>query len=134
MSDNEIEKRTSLWVALFILFMSLVYIFVSLGKATWINYIAIGWGLFLSIFLFLQAGIAEYFREKAYRRIGVGDIIVWLTIIVETGVFVNNLLLFSGVQNQAPTWLISFARTTGITTGVTAGVLAVVHLLFGRFK
>ena len=132
--SNQVEKRTSMWMGAFIIVMAIIYILTTLGKTDWISWIAIIFGFFLAIFLFIQSGILTYFNKEEYRKIGIGDIVVMLTIIFAVGVFLNTLLLLQVIQNIAPAWLTSFATTVGVTVGVGAGVLGIIHVIFPRFK
>lgn len=134
MADGKSEKNTSLWVGLLVLVLSIVYILVSLGKSDWVKIISIIWGFFLTGFLFFQAGVTDYFRKKDYRKIGFGDIVVWLTVGVAFMTLVNTFMMISSVGKMLPEWLTSFAKATGIFVGVTGGVLAIVHMLMPRFK
>jgi hypothetical protein len=131
---DKIEKRTSMWMGIFITVLALIYILTTLGKTTWISWIAIVFGFFLAGFLFIQSGILTYFKKDEYRKIGVGDVVVWLTIIFAVGVLLNTLLIIEALKNIAPEWLISFSRTIGVTVGVGAGILGIVHIFFPRFK
>jgi len=133
-NEKNTEKKTSLWMGIFVLVMSLVYILVSLGKTDWIKWIALIWGFFIAGFLFIQSGIVTYFRKKDYRKIGFGDVVVWITVGVAFIVTINSLLLIGILNNSAPTWLKSFSSMTGVVVGSLAGILAIVHMIMPRFK
>ena len=134
MSEKNIEKQTSLWMGLFILVMALMYILASLGKVDWLRYIAVIFGFFLAGFLFIQSGIRVYFQRQEYKKISIGDFVVFATIIFAAGILINSFLLIEALKNISPNWLLSFSRVTGIIAGTGAGILAVVHLLLPRFK
>jgi len=131
---DKIEKRTSMWMGALIIVLALVYILTTLGKTDWVSWIAIIFGFFLAGFLFVQSGIFTYFKRDEYKKISVGDIIVWLTIIFAAGVLLNTFLLIESLNNIAPEWLLSFATTIGVTVGIGAGILGIVHVIFPRFK
>jgi len=133
MTDN-IEKRTSMWMGLFIIVLALIYIFTTLGKTEWITWISIIFGFFLAGFLFIQSGIVTYFKKDDYKKIGLEDLVVWLTIIFAVGVLLNTILLIETISNVSPEWLISFATTIGVTTGVGASILGITYVIFPRFK
>jgi len=131
---DKIEKRTSMWMGAFIIVLAIVYILTTLGKTDWVSWIAIIFGFFLVVFLFIQSGILIYFNKEEYRKIGIGDVVVWLTVIFAAGVFINTLLLIQIIKNVTPLWVISFATTIGVTVGIGAGILGIVHVIFPRFK
>ena len=134
------EQKTTLWTGVSLVILSLVYVFVTLGELEWIRWLAVVFGVYLSIFLFVQAGIIEYFREKEYETIGFGDVVVWLTVIVAVLVFINTALLVGIIGAYIPEWitsqewLMSLTRTMGIITGIVAGLLGIAHILSPRFK
>lgn len=131
---GETEKKASVWMGAFILLSSIVYLLVVFGSQRWLQILAGIAGLFLAMFLIIQAGIVEYFRKKDYRKLGPGDVVVWLTFIVGAGVLVNSLLLFGIVSQNAPQWILTFSTTTGVITGIIGIILAIVHMAMPRFK
>lgn len=132
--ENKIEKKTSMWLGMFVVVMSIVYIFVTLGRTNWITYIAIIWGLFLSVFLFLEAGVMDYFRKKEWRKIGFGDVVVWLSIGFGAVILVNSLLLIGTLKDSVPLWISNFAATNGVIAGVGGAILGIIHIMMPRFK
>lgn len=133
MKDN-LGQKTITWMAVLVLVMSLIYIFVTLGKTTWLQWLAIIWGFFLAGFLFIQSGIITYFQRKEYKSFGFGDIIVFLTVVAGALVFVNSLLIIQSVKDVAPLWLVSMSNTLGVITGISGGVLAILHMFTPRFS
>ena len=136
----EEEQKTMLWTGLLLVVLSLIYIFVTLGRIDLIRWVAVFFGAYLSIFLFVQAGIIEYFRKKEYKTIGFGDIVVWLTVIVAVLVLINTALLIGIIGAYIPEWitsqewLMSLTRTIGVIIGILAGLLGIAHILSPRFK
>lgn len=133
MSDNT-EKRVALWLGLSIFLASILYVLVLLGDEKWLQITAGIVGLFLGGFLFAQAGVMEYFRRKEYKTVTPSDFVVWITIVISAGVFINSALLFGIVSQNAPQWLITFSQTTGYIVGGIGALLALVHAIMPRFK
>lgn len=133
MKEN-IEKRTGLWLGLFILVMSIVYIFVTLGKTTWINWIAVIWGFFLGGLLILEAGVLTYFQKKDWKKLSFGDIIVWLSVAFAVVIIINTILIFGTLRESAPVWLVNFSTITGLTAGIGGAILGILHMTMSRFK
>lgn len=131
---KNIEKKTALWMGLFVLVMSIIYILVTLGKADWVTWIAVVWGFFLAGLLILEAGIIDYFRKKEYKKIGFGDLVVWFSVAFAIIVAINSALLIGALRSSAPEWLVSFASTTGVIAGIGAGILGIIHILMPKFK
>lgn len=134
MIKTNIEEKSRLWLGLFVLVLSVVYILATLGKTSWTAYIAIIFGYFLVGFLYIEGGIREYFRRKEYKRISFGDFIVWTTIFFGTVVLINTTLLFQTIRDSAPEWLITFVASTGVVAGVISGILGIVYIFTPRFK
>lgn len=134
MVNSNIEKKTSLWLGMFVVVMSIVYIFVSLGKTNWIEWIALIWGLFLGVFLLLEAKVLTYFAKKDYKKIGFGDAVVIGSLIFGIVIILNSLLLIGAVKDLSPAWLISFGSTTGVVAGVIGALLGILHIAMPRFK
>jgi len=133
-SENKIQKQTSLWIGLALLAFSVMYALVSLGRTEWLSWMAVGSGLFISVFLFIQAGVFEYFRKKDYRKIGFGDVVVWTTVAVSIAIFLNSLFLIQFIGNAVPSALRTFLANVGVITGSLGGLLAILHIFMPRFK
>lgn len=135
MGSVNFEKKSRFWIGLFILVMSLIYVLVSWGKTDWTRWIAVVWGFFLVGFLFIEAGIIEYFRQKKYQQIGLNDFVVWVTIITGAILFLNTILLLNIIPVETvPEWLTTFLRTNGTVVGVIAGILGGFYTLTGKPK
>lgn len=134
MVEKKITKRSNFWLGIFVLVMSILYILVTLGKTTWVQWIAMVWGFFLGGFLLIEAQVIAYFREKRYKKIAVGDFVVFGSLIFGAVIIINSLLLVGIIQSSAPLWLTNFATTMGVIAGSVGGLLGIAHLLLPRFK
>ena len=114
MVEQKISKKTNLWLGVFVLVMSVIYILVTIGQTAWINWIAMVWGFFLGGFLLIEGQIIAYFREKRYRKLTVGDFVVFASLIFGVVIIINSFLLIGILQESAPSWLVSFATTMGM--------------------
>jgi|GEM_PF-6010288 len=127
-------SKTNLWIGSIVVLMGLGYLLTSLGQVDYVRYIFTAFGIILSVFLFIEAGVIQYFKKENYKQIGFGDIVVFGTIIVATGVLLNSILVFQAVRDVMPSWLASFATTTGVLFGVLGIIAGVLHITFPRFK
>ena len=134
MDKKNLGQKTVRWMSAFLLVMFIIYGLVSLGKTDWLNWIAIVFGFFISGFLFIQSGIVEYLRKKDYKKLGVGDFVVWLSVAVGVLIALNSILLINVVKEAAPLWLTNFATSIGVGSAVVGSVVSIVHLFAGRFK
>src|SRR4030042_3379728 len=105
---TNLEKASSLWIGLFILVMSVIYVFVTIGQTDWVIWISIVWGVFLSILLFIESGIIVYFQKKDYKKLTMGDGIVFLTLIIATGILMNTIFLINVVSDIIPSYILNF--------------------------
>lgn len=130
----KVEKTTRFLLAILGIIIALMFIFVSWGKAEWTLYMGLIGSGFLALFLLTEGAIWEYYRKKDFRKIGLGDIISWLTFGTGVLMIVSFLLLIQIIQNTAPEWLLSFMAVYGTTIGILAGVLFIYHIFTPRPK
>lgn len=130
----DVEKKTQVWLGSLILVLSLVYVFASLGRIDWVLWVAVIFGLFLSVFLFIEGGIYDYWRRKAYKQISANDFLVWLTMFTSAVVLINTLALVPILQDKIPEVVLNFVRPIGITTGVIAGILGAIYVIVPKPK
>jgi len=116
------RKLFGLWVV----FLAVIYIFANLGKISWVLWIAVGSGLFLSVFLWGQVGATSYLKKKGWKSVSASDFVVWVTMFVSGVVFVNSLTLIPIIGSSVPQSILTFTRGIGITTGLIAGILALI--------
>lgn len=128
------QNKTNLWIGAIVSLMGLGYLLTSLGQADYIKYIFSVFGVLLSVFLFIEAGIIQYFKNENYKQIGFGDFVVFGTIIIATGVLLNSILIFQAIKDVFPLWLSNFATTTGVLFGILGIIAGVLHIAFPRFK
>jgi len=126
--------KSNIWIGAIVILMGLGYLLTSLGQAEYLRYIYATFGILLSAFLFVEAGIIQYFKSENYKQIGFGDIVVFGTVIVATGVLLNSIIIFQALRDVFPAWLNSFAMTTGILFGVLGMVAGILHIAYPRFK
>lgn len=125
---TDMRNTTKVILSILALLIAVMYIFVSWGKATWLQYIALISSGFIAIFLLSKGAIYDYFRKKEYKKIGFGDVIAWVTFGTGILMLVSFLLLIQVIQNQAPDWLLTFMAGYGTTIGILAGILVVYHM------
>jgi len=116
------------------IFLSLVYIFASLGKIDWVVWIAFGAGIFLSFFLLSQAGVSSYLKRKGWRSISANDFVIGLTVFISGVVFLNSIFLFGVVRNRIPEAVLTFTTSIGVTSGLIAGILALIFVFTSKPK
>src|SRR3990167_580386 len=130
----DVEKKTQSWLGAFILVLSLIYVFASLGKLDWVVWIAIAFGVFLSILLISEGGVYSYWKSKGYRKIDSGDFLVWMTMFVSGVVFLNSIALIGVVKDWFPDAVLNFLSIVGVTSGIIAGLLGAVYVLVPKPK
>lgn len=128
------QNKVNIWVGSIVALMSVGYLLTSLGQAEYIMYIFSTFGIILSLFLFAQAGLIQYFKSENYKRIGLGDLVVFTTIIVATGVLLNSIIIFQAIKDAIPVWLSNFATTTGVLFGILGIIFGIIHIMYPRFK
>ena len=126
------EKSTQMILAVLGIIITLLFILVSMGKADWLQWIALIAGAFLGLVLWTEGAIYAYFKSSGYRKIGFGDIIVWASFVVGAILITQAIFLLNALQNQMPVWLEKFLSVSGITIGILAGILFAYHLYAPR--
>ena len=129
----KIEKKTQTILAVAAMVAAVVYIFTSFGKLEWIQWVSAIFGFFLAGVLYSESAIGAYLKSKGYKKISYKDFVVWVTVVVATGVVMNSLLMVEGIKNKAPEWLITFSTTTAVITGIVAALLAILHLVSQKY-
>jgi hypothetical protein len=130
--DKQSYKNTSLWLGISIGVLSLLYLFVTMGKAEWTIYIASTAGVILSLTLLIQAHILTYIRTKSYMHIGFGDFVVIGTTLFAVVIFMNSLLLIQQIGNIVPTYLFNFTKSVGIIGAVGGIALGLLNAIYPR--
>lgn len=130
--DKQSYKNTSLWLGISIGVLSLLYLFVTMGKAEWTIYIASISGIILSGTLLVQAHLLAWIRTKSYMHIGFGDFVVIGTTLFAVVIFMNSLLLIQQIGNIVPTYLFNFTKSVGITGAVGGIILGIINASYPR--
>lgn len=126
------EKKSEKWFGVTILLLSIMLIFSSLGKTNWLVYISGAFSILLGFILYIEGGVRDYLRRKAYKNVSTGDFIVWASFIFGTFLIINGITLFLG--DLATGWFFSFVKTNGVIGGTISGILAIFLLLIPRPK
>lgn len=121
----KLEDSGRKWFGLWVLFLAIIYVLASLGKISWVQWIAVGSGIFLSLFVIGQAGVWDYLRQKRYKSIGFGDIMVWIALFFAGVLFLNSIFLIPFIGTTAPSWIVNFTTGIGVTAGIIVGLLAI---------
>ena len=130
----DIEKKTQGWLGALVLVLSLVYIFASLGKIDWVLWIAVIFGVFLSIFLFIEGGVYHYWKSKGYKKVDAGDFLVWLTMFVSGAIFLNSMSFVGVIGDRMPEVVLSFLSMIGVVTGIIGGILGAIYVIVPKPK
>ncbi|MBU0958830.1 MAG: hypothetical protein KKB31_02675 [Nanoarchaeota archaeon] len=125
MFDVKVEKGSGKWFGITILLLSVLLVLSSLGKVSWIQWIAVVFSIILGFFLWREGGVRDYLRSKGYKKVTGNDLIVWLSFIFGTFLILNGIFLINIIRNSAPGWLTSFISTSGVIGGVVSGLLAI---------
>lgn len=129
-----IEKRSQAILGWLIVLLSVIYGLASLGKVEWIVWVAIVFGVFLSMFLFIEGGIYSYWKKGGYRHVDSGDFLVWVTMFVSGAIFINSIALIGVVRDWLPEMVLSFLATIGLIVAVIGSILGVMYALVPKPK
>jgi hypothetical protein len=129
-----IEKGSQFWLGLFILASSIVYTLSSLGRADWVVWMSVVFGIVLSMFLVSEGGVYSYWKSKGYKRVSANDLIIWVTMFVAGCVFLNSIALIAVVKDYFPLMVLDFLSKIGIATGIIAGILGIVYIFIPKPK
>ena len=133
-SGRSFERKAGIWLGLSILLLSIIYLATTLEDLSWVRWIAVFFGFLVVLILIIEGGIFNYFAQKGYQSISFSDIVIWLTLITATLIFVNTSLLIPVLQSKAPEWLISITRTSGVILGSMGILLGIIYMISGFFK
>ncbi|MFA5724387.1 MAG: hypothetical protein WC979_09095 [Candidatus Pacearchaeota archaeon] len=124
----KMEKGTKWTLSGFIFLISLGYIFSSLGKSDWTQWTSAGLGILFGVFIFSEAGVLGYIKNKGWKKITFSDIVVWVSFMLGTILIVNSFLIIQSIREYAPMWLTNFLGLTGAIAGGLAGIFAILML------
>jgi hypothetical protein len=129
------EKLTQTILGIFAILMLIIFTVASLGaKYDFTKYVIMITGFVLSLTLISEAGVYQYFRSKSYKKIGFGDVVVLLAILLAGSVLINSFLMISMLSEVAPTWLITYSQASGTTIGILGLIVAIVLMITPRVK
>ena len=133
-SISRLEKDSVRWIGAFLMAMFVLYFLSSLGKVEWLNYVSMIFGFFLAGWLFIESQVINYIRKKEYKKIGVGDFVVFLSVIASIGLLINSLLMLNFIKSASPLWLVNFSLAIAIVVSVIGIFLSIIHFFSPRFK
>ena len=120
----KIEKGSEKGLGAFVILISLMLIFTSLGKTTWLMYISGAFSLVLGTLFYFEGGVRDYLKKKKYKSIDGNDLIVWSAFVFGTFLIINGIMIFLG--NMANGGFFNFIRSSGIIGGALAGILGII--------
>jgi len=128
------DKFNNLWTlgATIVLFVG--YILFSLGKESGLKTVFAIVGILLAVYLIAQAGIIQYFKKENYKSLGLGDIVVFGTLIIAGAIIINSVMFFPSISGIIPVKIANFATTNAIILAVIGIVLAIIHYISARFN
>ena len=130
--DIERKSRIILSVLSFIsviFFLAFVY-----GSQTWTKVGAITVSFLLAIFLYSEGGIISYIRNKGYKKISGGDLVVWLTFIVATFILAFGLFQVPVIGTIVPQSWVTFTRAYATIGALLTVILSGIHAFVPKFS
>jgi hypothetical protein len=124
----KMEKGTQWILAGFVFLISLGYIFSSLGKSDWTQWTNAILGILMGLFIFIEAGVFGYIKNKGWKKMDIKDVVVWVSFIVSTLLIFNSVLMIQAIRLYSPSWLISLSSGVGVIVGGLAGLFAIIML------
>jgi hypothetical protein len=128
------EKNTKWIFAGMIVLISLGYIFSSFGKINWVQYINVGLGILLGMFIFVEAGVLGYIKGKRWKSVSAEDLLVWFSFVVGAIIILNSVMIVNVIRNSSPMWLVNFLSISGAIFGGIAGLLAIAFIFVDKPK
>lgn len=131
---EKIEKTTQLILGVFAILLFILYFMSTLGHSEWIKYVFVLVSFVLAAVIISEAGVFSYFKTQGYKKISFSDIIIWLSLILAGGVIINGFLMIQAIGQAAPTWLLSYAKTSGAIISGLGTLIAIVYMVTPRLK
>ena len=124
----DIKKRTQVLFGILGLVVSLAFVFLSMGKSSVVLGMALVSSIFLGLFLWSEGALLSYLRKKEYRKIGIGDVIVWMSFAVGGILIVQAMILANFLTSGIPQSLANFISVNGVVIGILAFLLFIYHM------
>jgi phosphatidylserine synthase len=134
MKTKKIEKGTRYIIGISLLLLIAMYVLFVLGKSDATKYIAATVGVLMAIILFIEGSIIKYIRQKKYKKIGFGDVVVWLSAVASACLLVSSYFIVWGVRNGAPQWIANAVKPFSVSVAIFSAILVIVHLVHETFE
>jgi hypothetical protein len=134
MKKLTVERKSRVILGILSLMAILFYLAFIFGSASWMTIGAITVGILLAFLLYAESQVITYFKEGQYKKISLGDIVVWLTTIVATIILINSIALIPTIGTVIPASVITFTKSIAVLGAVIGFLLALVHIFTPRFK
>lgn len=128
------EKSTQNYLGWLVVVLSAIYALATLGRVDFVLWIAFAVGMFLTILLWVEAGITTYFKNSGYKKITGADFLVWITAFVSGVLFINTLALIPVIRDAMPQAILNFAKGIGVSVAVIAVILGIFYAFTGKPK
>jgi uncharacterized membrane protein len=131
---ENLEKNSMKLIGIFLGIMFVMYGLASLGLSTWLVWIPMIFGFFMSLFLFIEGGFVSWLKSKSWKSFDVSDIIIILSFLTSVALAMNSVLLLNIIRESAPGWLVSFSSVTGVIVSGIGLILSLLHFFSKKFK
>jgi len=128
----KIERKTKVILSAVILVSIIGYILSSFGKSDSLAWLFAILGILIGLGVYSEVAVVDYFRQKKFKQIGMGDFIVWIGAIFGTVIILNSIIIINTLRNVTPTWLLNFLSINGAIAGGVTGILLLLMLWLPR--
>ena len=133
--EKNIEKSSRLILGLMILLLMGLFVAFNLGSSNVLRILFAITGILIGFLLLAESRIIEYFREKRYKTITVGDFVVFLMTVVGVLVLFNSaVFLIPQIENIIGSTVVSTLRSTAIISAIAGAIIGVIAIFTPKPK
>lgn len=122
-----VERKSRIIIGILALLALLIFLMTTFGSSAGVMVITASIGVFVSLLIFTETGIARYISQSKYKRLTLGDIVVFLGTIAGASLFIFSISIIPQIGEVMPeavrTFTTNFAR-------IIAGISSIIVLFF----
>ena len=132
MAVIKLEKSSQFWLGILGLIVLVMFVINAFNLGNYSGMVFTITAFVLGIILFIEGGIATYFKNEKFKSITLKDFLVWITFAVGATLILHGVFGIKVIADLFPATVVTFVGTTAGLTGVLAGLLVIVHMVSPR--
>ena len=126
---KNIEKKTKVILGVMILLLMALFVAFNLGENNVLRILFAITGILIGSLLLAESRIIDYFQQKRYKQVTLGDFIVFIMTIVGVLVLFNSaIFLIPQIESIVGTLVVSTLKSTAIISAIAGAIIGVLAI------